>query len=125
MNTERLTCADVARRIEAAMPGTLRPYIQIGDGRLWSHCSTFSGNSVVMHEQLAEWALIGAMVMATNARRNTDEWSIPVVPPEDQPWWEDMRTFADSDHANDPLLSLLAAFEFCVAQAKQPQRGGQ
>jgi len=115
-----LTLSEIARRIEAARPGTLPTSIRIDDGQIVQR-STQSLLRDVIRDDIARHMLIGAMVMATGARRGEGGWSITL------PWLIGhaeafrLKSFLDSDHGNDPLRSLLAAFERVYLTNNAPQ----
>lgn len=109
-----MTLSDMAREIERRRPKSLHNTIDVGNETLL----VFGGDGyddappIALHPSVAAAILRDAMVMATRAARIAGGWTVPVVPPEDQPW-EDRCTFADADHGNCPTRSLFAAF--CAA----------
>ncbi len=113
-----MTLSEIARRIEAARPGTLPPRLWPGTpSELWTWCAHDRAIEISLHDDLARFTLIGAMVMATDAIRGDGVWYVdaPVGrllhESQEVVCETDTIEFADSDHGNDPLLSLLAAFE--------------
>lgn len=103
-----LTLAEMAREIERRHATALPKGIKMIGNAIWYiNPGGYSHGPVI--DDLAHAILRDVMVMATRAKRHVDCWTVPVVPPEDQPW-EDLRTFLDADHGNCPTRSLFAAF---------------
>ncbi len=112
-----MTLAEIARRIEQIRPKTL-PESICRDCLCANHegheesrhvCLNFIDHPLdtPLHDDIARLTLIGAMVMAipNHVQRDASAgiWTIamPLYP----------VSKSDCYHANDPLLSLLAAFE--------------
>jgi len=115
-----VTLSEIARRIEEIRPGSLPKslFVNYGELRLvWSRCvepdGTTSAASVPLPDDIARATLGWAMVMAMRAKRDSCGWIILAHQPPDG--WCDQH-FADLDHGNDPLRSLLAAFERVYAK---------
>jgi hypothetical protein len=116
-----MTLSEIARRIEALRPGTLPPHLWPGTpSELWTWCAHDRSIEIALHDDIARLTLIGAMVMAVSETRHLRRMIGDVFA------WQlgsDYRCTIhfDRDHANDPLLSLLAAFEAVHATNNAPQ----
>lgn len=111
-----MTLSEIARRIEEIRAGTLPSSIADTLGWIAFEDPNEFNRDVPLPHDIARHMLIGAMVMATGARRGEGGWSITL------PWLIGhaeafrLKSFLDSDHGNDPLRSLLAAFERVFAK---------
>ncbi len=108
-----MTISEIARRIEELRPGTLPRLLSVGTESLWTNCADSPKFVARLPDDIARATLIGAMVMATKAARDSYGWGVMVDRSGDA--WCD-QVFNDSDHSDDPLLSLLAAFEAVYAK---------
>lgn len=112
-----MTLSEIARRIEEIRVGTLPPeFIEsfLADG--WAWCSPDRSIEIPLPDDLARHMLIGAMVMATKASRAFTEADDDSEDEFIYGWSVGSFTIWDSDHGNDPLRSLLAAFERVYAK---------
>ena len=114
-----MTLSEIARRIEEIRAGTLPRLLSVGTESLWTNCADSPKFVARLPDDIARHMLIGAMVMAMGAKRlNFD-------PLWERPGWAAPKSVVggcvsavefDSDHGNDPLRSLLAAFERVYAK---------
>lgn len=110
-----MTISEIARRIEALRPGTLpKSYAQrlLHDKFGAFAAATGTLPCPQLPDDIARDMLIGAMVMATKARRGENGWEVVCLVRNDFGGTAFHTIYLpDSDHGNDPLRSLLAAFE--------------
>lgn len=119
-----MTLSEIARRIEEIRPGTLPESVWTeidSEGRWmlvesrWNDNRMNDGDQEVA-DDIARHMLIGAMVMATGAKRVGGAWSLTMPCQVGDARAFCLNLFLDSDHGNDPLRSLLAAFERVYAK---------
>jgi len=111
-----MTLSEIARRIEEIRAGTLPSSIADTLGWIAFEDPNEFNRDVPLPHDIARHMLIGAMVMATKASRAFTEADDDSEDEFIYGWSVGSFTIWDSDHGNDPLRSLLAAFERVYAK---------
>jgi hypothetical protein len=109
------TLTEIAAEIRKHAPGAMPESLHTGPAGpgFFSESTTGREKLRLLPDYIARHVLIAAMVMDMGVQR---EWSIDG---EAEYWWhayspalDDGKDFPDSDHGNDPLLSLYAAWRW-------------
>lgn len=113
-----MTLSEIARWIEEIRPKTLPESIGHNEAGICTHVDRGAAGLRygVLPDDIARHMLIGAMVMATGAKRVGGAWSLTMPCQVGDARAFCLNLFLDSDHGNDPLRSLLAAFEAVYAK---------